>query len=100
MGIGPLNRVTFTLPVDTPAPLKDDESMVRQIVTAIRGLNKSELLMGQNRSLSFTRDPDTHRPVIQIVNRETGDVIDQIPPEALLRLKADLDREKTETGKE
>jgi flagellar protein FlaG len=62
---------------------------VRQIVTAVNELNKSEL-MGQGRQLSFTRDPETRRPVIQIIDQSTGDVIDQIPSEALLELAQQL----------
>ena len=99
MGIGPLNRVMMTQPVDAPATVKDEQTMVRQIITAIRGLNKSELL-GQDRTLSFTRDPETHRPVIRILNRETGEVIDQIPAETLLRMKAELDQQGKFTEEE
>jgi uncharacterized FlaG/YvyC family protein len=89
MQIGTLNRVIVTPLVSAPVPSQEGHTMVRQIVTAIQGLNKSEL-MGQNRSLAFIRDPSTRRPVIQIVDRETGDVIDQIPTEVVLRMMAEL----------
>jgi uncharacterized FlaG/YvyC family protein len=92
MDIGSINRTIPTQPVTTLAPSREDLTVVRQIVTAVRGLNKSEL-MGQNRALTFMRDPGTQRPVIQIVDRETGDVIDQIPAEVILQMKAELDKE-------
>jgi len=97
MDIGPMNRVGLTAPVTAPTQTREDPSNVRQIVTAIRGLNKSELL-GQNRELAFVRDPSTQRPVIQIRDQETGEVIDQIPPETVLRMQAELEKEKSKGG--
>ncbi len=91
MDIGPVNRLNVSAPVNSLVTSPQEASMVRQIVTAIRGLNQSEL-MGQNRQLTFARDPDTQRPVIRIVERETGNVIDQIPPETVLQMVADLDK--------
>ncbi len=93
MDIGPVNRLNVSAPVNSLVTSPQEASMVRQIVTAIRGLNQSEL-MGQNRQLTFARDPDTQRPVIRIVERETGNVIDQIPPETVLQMVADLDRDQ------
>jgi len=63
----------------------ENEFPLRQVVTAVREINKSELL-GQGRQLNFTRDPDTHKPVIQIVDQNSGEVIDQLPPESVVRL--------------
>jgi uncharacterized FlaG/YvyC family protein len=91
MEIGLNNRVTLTPTASVPAASLEDPTKVRQIVTAIRELNKSEML-GQNRSLGFIRNPDSQRPVIQIMNRETGEVIDQIPSEAVLQMAAELDQ--------
>jgi uncharacterized FlaG/YvyC family protein len=59
------------------------------MVAAVREINKAEL-MGQNRELNFTRDPQTRQPVIQILDQSTGDVIDQLPPESLLLLAQQL----------
>ena len=47
-------------------------------MTAVHEVNKSEL-MGEGRQLTFFRDPQTHRPVIQIIDQSTDEVIDQIP---------------------
>jgi len=89
MDIGPLNRVNIAAPV-TPAPAaQENPATTRQIVTAIKALNESEL-MGPNRQFTYTRDPKTQQPVVQIVERETGDVVDQLPPEAILRMRQEL----------
>ena len=58
------------------------------MVAAVRALNKSELL-GSGRELKFTRDSQTQKMVIQIVDK-SGDVVDQIPPEQVLRIMANL----------
>jgi flagellar protein FlaG len=96
MDIGSVGRISFAAPVDVPSTGQDNQVAVRQIVTAVRGLNKSEML-GQERQLAFLRDPETQRPVIQILDRNTGDVIDQIPPETVLRLAQEMHGRKGET---
>ena len=96
MEIGSVGRISFAAPVDISSPGQDSQVAVRQIVTAVRGLNKSEML-GQERQLAFLRDPETQRPVIQILDRNTGDVIDQIPPETVLRLAQEMQGKEGET---
>jgi flagellar protein FlaG len=95
MEIGPISRTNISAPADVVLPGQDSQVPVRQIITAIRGLNKSEML-GQERQLAFSRDPETHRPVIQIVDRNTGDVLDQIPPETVLRIMQEMKRQDGE----
>ena len=46
--------------------------------------------MGEGRQLSFTRDPQTRRPVIQIIDQSSGEVLDQIPSETVLELAQQL----------
>ncbi len=64
----------------------------RQVVAAVQALNQSAAL-GQERELVYRRDPKTGSATIQILNRGTGDIVDQIPAEALLRLRAELEQE-------
>jgi uncharacterized FlaG/YvyC family protein len=44
--------------------------------------------MFDDNDLEFGTDPDTKRLVVKVVNRTTGDVVSQIPPEYVLRLAA------------
>ena len=78
----------FRSPFD-PTPKSQQEAATHQIVSAVQALNKSELF-GENRQLQFTRDDATHRMIIKIVNPKTGETIDQIPPETVLRMGAEL----------
>jgi hypothetical protein len=64
-------------PTDVVAPAN--------LIAAVQAANKSELF-GQDRELSFTRDTETRRMLIQIKDRQTGEVVQQIPPKELLEL--------------
>lgn len=88
MEIQPLSGINLTVPVD-PTPKLQQDAATRRIVSAVQALNKSELF-GENRQLQFARDRDTHRVIIKITNPKTGEVIDQIPAEAVLRMLADM----------
>src|SRR5580700_4053031 len=60
----------------------------RQLLQAAKSVNESGVL-GQNQ-LVFLLDPQTHRAVIRVVDRNTQEVVSQIPPEYVLRLAEDL----------
>ena len=90
MEIPRVDSIGASTAVNTPTtPSSDKDVPVREVVTAVHEVNKSEL-MGEGRQLTFTRDPETRRPVIQIIDQSTGDVIDQIPAETVLLLAQQL----------
>ena len=60
----------------------------RELIQAARSVNKSGML-GQNQ-LVFLIDRATHRPIILVEDRETHEVVLQLPPEYVLRLAQDL----------
>jgi flagellar protein FlaG len=61
----------------------------RELIQAVRALNKAELF-GQQNELTFTFDRQSRRPLLRIVDRETKEVIRQIPPESVLRMSEQL----------
>lgn len=75
--------------VDSP---RNQQATDRQLVSAVQALNKSEFL-GEERQLVYRRDPKTGAVMIQILNRGTGDVLDQMPAEVMLQLREALDQE-------
>jgi uncharacterized FlaG/YvyC family protein len=89
MEIPRVDSIGTSTAVGTPASSNEKDVPVREVVTAVHELNKSEL-MGEGRQLSFTRDPQTRKPVIQIIDQSTGEVVDQIPPETVLQLAQQL----------
>jgi len=86
MQIGPVSSLTPAPAVDAvPTGNNQDPTLMKQMVTAVRALNQSELY-GQDRELQFARDPETKTMVIKVVQQTTGEVVEQIPPEEVLRL--------------
>lgn len=91
MDVNALNRITQALPAVATAIPVDQASENRQVVQAVKALNKSEMF-GEENDLVFQRDPETRRMVVKVVNRNTKDVVSQIPAEYLLRLADDLNQ--------
>jgi len=60
-----------------------------QLIHAVEKLNEARIF-GQKSELTFSLDRETRRPVMKIIDRETQEVIQQIPPEYVLRLAEDL----------
>lgn len=78
-------------PVMAPVQSADVERAAenRALIQAVKAINGAELF-GSNSELRFVVDRETQRPVIRLVDRETRDVIRQIPPEYILRLAEEL----------
>lgn len=71
------------------APQVDVRS--QEMIKAVQAVNESELL-GQREELTFFLSRATGQPVIRIVDRETREIIREIPQEAVLRLSSYIDR--------
>ncbi|HMD76674.1 MAG TPA: flagellar protein FlaG [Terracidiphilus sp.] len=91
MEIHALYGVSQTLPIDPVSRSREDADAQQAVVAAVRALNKSELL-GSDRELQFTRDSQTQKMVMQIVDSKSGAVLNQIPPEQVLLIMQNLGR--------
>ncbi len=78
---------SLTAAVTVAPPERTPEQ--REIIQAVKAVNASQLF-GQNSEVTFTMDRQTRRPVVRIVDRNTNELIRQIPPEYVLRLAEDL----------
>ena len=77
-----------SIPLNTAAPAPPNQAQAaenRNLVQAVKAVNSAQSFGDQN-ELSFTLDRNTRLPVIRIVDRTTRKVIQQIPPEYVLRL--------------
>jgi flagellar protein FlaG len=83
-------RIELSIPavMSTNDPIRI-QTENREIIRAVRAVNASAML-GEKNELTFFLDRQTRRPVIKIVNRETNEVVEQIPNEQVLRLAEDL----------
>jgi flagellar protein FlaG len=76
--------VIVVAPTPAPRPPGSDQSQ-NALVQAVKAVNAIELF-GQDNELTFFLDRATHRAVVRIVNRNTREIIQQIPDEHVLRL--------------
>jgi len=77
--------------VSAITPLSPEQRAEQQLlVRAVESVNDAKLF-GQSNELTFTFDRHTKRPVMRIVNKETQEVVRQLPPEYVLRLAEELD---------
>jgi flagellar protein FlaG len=90
MNIQSLSPVDMSWASVSQPPSSNQAEETREVVTALKALNKAELF-GEDQELTFSRDPDTKRPVVQLVNRNTREVIRQIPPEYVLEAAKNLE---------
>jgi len=66
-----------------PEPLIDLAKMRRELEAAIERLNDQ---VSQNaRELGFSIDEETDRLIVRVTNKETGELVRQIPAEAVIR---------------
>jgi uncharacterized FlaG/YvyC family protein len=63
----------------------------RVLIHAVRAVNASEVL-GQENELTFATDRRSRRNLVRIVNKRTGEVVQQIPAEYVLRMAEEMKR--------
>ena len=94
MELGPVNRIGIEPPADPTATAQEHAVTLREIIAAIRGLNGSELL-GDQRELRQRRHRDG-RLAIELVDRETGEILGEIPPREILQMAGELTSQRKE----
>jgi len=78
------------LPATAPTPAAPEQvAETRDIVQAVKAVNEASSF-GDNNEVSFMLDRNTKLPVIRIVNKDTKEVVEQIPAEYLLELAQEL----------
>jgi flagellar protein FlaG len=79
-------------PVLTSASADLDKQQIlerRELVRAVHAINATELF-GENYELTFVFDRQSKRTLIRIIDRETKEVIRQLPNEYALRIASQL----------
>jgi flagellar protein FlaG len=93
MEIGSLPPYAATFVAPAQATLTPQERVEqRQLTRAVRAINQARLF-GEGNELTFALERGMDKPVVRIIDKETKEVIRQIPPEYLLRLAETLDEE-------
>ena len=89
MDITAINGGMQAMPASAPDVPAQKPAETREVVQAVKALNQTEMFGGED-ELVFQRDDATQKMVIRLVNRQTKEVVSQIPPEYVLRLAKDL----------
>ena len=89
MEISAVNRTDAAQPVTAVSVPTEIASQTREVVQAVKAVNGSEMF-GQDEELAFQMDSSTKHLVVQIINRNTKEVISQVPPEYVLRMAQNL----------
>ena len=84
-----LYQLTTQAPPNTLTPQERAEQS--RLIHAVQSVNQSGVF-GSSEELVFSMDQSSGRPVVRLINRETREVVRQIPPEYLLRLSEDPQR--------
>lgn len=79
-------QMAATAPSPIPAEKLPEN---RVLIQAIKALNATEF-HGQENELTLGLDRRTRQPVVRLINRETRKVVEQFPPEYVLRMGEDL----------
>ena len=78
-----------TAPVSVaPTPVERPPEQ-RELIQAVKALNAAEMF-GDKNEVTFVLDQKTRRPVVRIVERDTNQLVRQIPQEYALRMAEDL----------
>jgi len=89
MDFSAINRTAPPLAGAAPVAPVEQPAEQREVIQAVKALNAAEMF-GQQNELLFHMDRQSRRIVIQVVNRQTQQVVTQVPPEYVLRLAEDL----------
>ena len=89
MDVSTINRMVQPLAGAAPVAPVEQPAEQREVIQAVKALNAAEMF-GQQNELLFHMDRQARRMVLQVVNRQTQEVVTQVPPEYVLRLAEDL----------
>lgn len=83
-----INSIRLDAPVlSSPDPVITPREAAerRELVKAVRAINETRLL-GEDHEVTFGLDRESRKTVLRIINKETQEVIRQIPSEEALHL--------------
>lgn len=68
---------------------RQDRAEQQELIRAVKSINASGVL-GGNQEMTFAVDRETKRMVVRVVDRDTDEVLLQIPDEQVLRMAQKL----------
>lgn len=71
--------------VTAPALSPQERAEQRQLIQAVKAVNEMQFF-GPSSELQLSYDRNARRPIMKVVDLQTKEVVQQIPPEYVLRL--------------
>jgi len=71
-------------------PVAEQQPSATQLQNVVDSINK--VMKQSNKNLEFIVDTDTKKPIVKLVDSETGDVIRQFPSEEMLAISRSIDQ--------
>jgi len=85
MDAASVNPPGQSLPAVPETPSRTWLTENRDLIRSVKSIDASSLF-GDGSELAFAMDPETRRPVIRVIDRQTREVLWQAPPEYMLRV--------------
>lgn len=85
MNISSISNFASHLSSQTAQPKQPPTPDQRALIQAVKAVNAAEMF-GQENELTFVIDRAARIAVVRIVNKKTGDVVQQIPNEQVLKM--------------
>ena len=76
--------------IEAKPALAEQQATPAQLQNAVDNINKA--LKQSNKNLEFSVDESTKKPVFQLKDTETGDLIRQFPTEGMLAISRSIDQ--------
>lgn len=80
------NQTGAVSDITTPLTASPEQ---RTLIQAVKAVNAAELF-GDDKEVTYVMDRQTKRMLTRVVNRNTGEIVMQIPPEYVLRLAEEM----------
>lgn len=90
MNIASVNGTAPVNPADLASTYTLNQEQ-RAVIRAVSAINASGAF-GQENELTYSVDRAAHVVVAKLVNKDTGDVVGQMPAEYLLRMADEMER--------
>jgi len=92
-GASPARLVSDDAPkvvANPPKQVASSQPSAQQLKNAVDSINQA--MRQANKSLELSVDPDTKKPIIKMVDSETGELIRQYPSEEVLAIADSIDQ--------
>lgn len=89
MTITSISPALATVDLTAPAAAPEKAADRMKLAQAVTTVNDSKTF-GDNQELTFVLDRATHRTLVRLIDRQTQEVVMQIPPEYILRLAEEM----------